>query len=237
MPWRLKAEEIVPQAARELAALFGEALRTVVVYGSAAGPGFDPRRSDVNLCAVAEPLEFTQVARVAQWWSRWRRQRVAAPLLLSATDLERSLDVFPLEFLDLQARHRTLAGDELFAALRFAPESVRAECEREAKGKLLRLRGLYLELAGSGRDLRALMLDSRKTFLHVLRGLLYLRGETWQGDGKAVVAAFERHFGCRLPLLAALGESGAGVERNFAAYLAEIEAVATIADREAQVGS
>ena len=83
MPWRIAPEKIVPEAARELAALFGSALRTLVVYGSAAGSGFRPEHSDVNLAAVVEPLEFAQLQRVAQWWARWRRHRVAAPLLLS----------------------------------------------------------------------------------------------------------------------------------------------------------
>ena len=87
--------------------------------------------------------------------------------------------MFPLELLDLRQRHRTLAGAELFAAVAVDRECVRAECEREAKGKLLRLRALYVELAGSTRELHALMLDSRKSFLHVMRGLLFLVGEPW----------------------------------------------------------
>jgi hypothetical protein len=106
-------------------------------------------------------------------------------------------------------------------------EAVRAECEREAKGKLLRLRALYLELAGSARDLQALMLDSRKTFLHVIRGLLYLRGQPWTGHDAEVVRAFERSYGCALPVLVALGEDGVAgpIEERFGAYLAEIQAL------------
>ena len=236
MPWRIDPERILPDAARELAELLGDALRTLVVYGSAAGPGFHARRSDVNLAAVLDPLEFTHLQRVAQWWAGWRRHRVAAPLLFSAADLERSRDVFPLEFLDLQARHRTLAGRELFDDLSVAPECERAECEREAKGKLLRLRALYLELAGSARDLRALMLDSRKTFLHVMRGLLYLGGQPWEGDGRSVVTAFERRYACRLPVLAMLARSAteSPVEQRFGDYLAEIETLAEVADSEAR---
>jgi hypothetical protein len=235
MWWRADPREILAEAAAELAALGGDAVKTLVVYGSAAGAGFRPERSDVNLAAVLEPLEFVHLQRIAQWWTRWRRHRVAAPLVLSLTELERSRDVFPLELLDIQARHRTLAGAELFADLVVDPEAVRAECEREAKGKLLRLRALYLELAGSTRDLHALMLDSRKTFLHVVRGLLYLRGVPWSGHGAEVVRAFERHFACALPVLAALEEhQPAGpVAERFGAYLDEIELLATVADREA----
>ncbi len=226
---------MIADAGAELAATCGEALRSLVLYGSAAGAEFDPARSDVNLAAVLEPCDARHLGRIAQWWARWRGMRLAAPLVLSVVELERSRDVFPLELLDLRARHRTLAGVELFDDLVVAPEAVRAECEREARGKLLRLRGLYVELSGDAEELHELMLDSRKTFLHVVRGLLYLRGEAWTTGGAAAVRAFERRFDCALPVLAGLAGAARGgpIDDRFAAYLAEIAALAEIADREA----
>jgi hypothetical protein len=236
MPWRTAPERTIPTAAEELAAAFGEALRALVLYGSAARDDFRADRSDVNLAVVAEPLTFAHLGRVAQWWARWRGHRFAPPLLLSTTDLERSRDVFPLELLDIQASHHLLAGSDVFIGLTLSLEAVRAECEREAKGKLVRLRELYLELAGSTRDLRALMLDSRKSFLVVMRGLLHLRGEPWVGAAAEVVGRFEHCYGCTLPALAALdrAQEDRPLEQHFAAYLADVEQLATIADRALQ---
>ncbi len=149
MPRRITPERIVGEAGAELAAAFGSALRTVVVYGSAEHPDFRPERSDVNFAAVAEPVTFAHLQRVAQWYARWRGERVAAPLLLAPSDLTRSLDVFPLEMLDIQTRHRTLAGDELFTDLVVAPAQrpprMRARGQgqaRPAARALSRARGL-----------------------------------------------------------------------------------------------
>jgi len=232
MPRRITPERIVADAGAELAAAFGPALRTVVLYGSAESPDFRPERSDVNLAAVAETVTFAHLQRVAQWYARWRAHRVAAPLLLIPSDLTRSLDVFPLEMLDIQARHRTLAGADLFSDLVVTPEAVRLECEREAKGKLVRLRALYLELAGSTIEVRELMIDSRKTFLHVMRGLAFLRGTPWEPREAEVVPAFERQFGCALPVIGALASrhDPGTIETRFADYLGEIETVAGLAD-------
>ncbi|MCC6847970.1 MAG: hypothetical protein IT294_05665 [Deltaproteobacteria bacterium] len=232
MPRRITPERIASEAGAELAEAFGSALRTVVLYGSAGHPDFRPERSDVNLAVVADPISFAHLQRVAQWYARWRSERVAAPLLLAASDLTRSLDVFPLEMLDIQARHRTLVGAETFRHLAITRAAVRLECEREAKGKLVRLRALYLELAGSILDLRELMIDSRKTFLHVMRGLLWARGLGWETRETAAVAAFTRTFACALPvleLLAGKRDPGA-VESRFGEYVAEIEAIAALAD-------
>ncbi len=224
---------MIPEAAGELAAVFGEALRTVVLYGSTVRRPHHSARSSVDLAAVAEPLTFAHLQRVAQWWARWRPSGVAAPLLFSATDLTRSRDVFPLEFLDIKAHHQTLAGDELFAQLVLSPACVRRQCEREAKGKLLRLRTLYLECCASTRNLRDLMAASHETFLLVVRGLLYLRNQPWNGDTHSTLATFARQYGCRMPVMALLAEGAAGhpIEQRFADYLAEIEALAAIADR------
>jgi len=232
MPRRITPERIVTEAGAELAAVFGPALRTTVLYGSAESPDFRPDRSDVNLAVVADPVSFAHLQHVAQWYARWRSERVAAPLLLNSSDLTRSLDVFPLEILDIQARHRTLAGEELFTGLVVAAGNVRLECEREAKGKLVRLRALYLELAGSTVEIRELMIDSRKTFLHVMRGLLFLRTHKWHSREAEVVPAFTQLFGREMPVLAALTshrDPGA-IESRFGDYLAEIEVLAGLAD-------
>lgn len=232
MPRRITPERVVAEAGAELAAAFGAALRTVVVYGSAETVDFMPERSDVNLAAVAEPLTFAHLQAVAQWYARWRPSRVAAPLLLAPADLSRSLDVFPLEMLDIQARHRTLIGDDLFTGLVVSRDNVRLECEREAKGKLVRLRALYLELAGSTVEIRELMIDSRKTFLHVMRGLLWLRGVAWEPREHEVVGAFARQFGHPMPVFDALTthrDPGA-IESRFGDYLGEIEVLAALAD-------
>src|SRR5690349_18553600 len=118
---------VIDEAGAELATACGEALRSLAVYGSAAGDEFDPERSDVNLAVVLDPCDGSHLRRIAQWWVRWRGMRLAAPLVLSARELERSRDVFPLELLDMRARHRTLAGSEVFANLVVEREAVREE--------------------------------------------------------------------------------------------------------------
>jgi len=233
MRWRTAPERVIPEAAGELATAFGEALRTLVLYGRAVRQDRRPDGIAVGFAAVADPLTFQHLQRVAQWWARWRSYRIATPLLFSAGDLARSCDVFPLEFLEIQTNHRTLAGEDLFARLPLRPACVRTQCEREVKGKLLRLRTLYLECCDSTRKLRSLMVASHATFLLVVRGLLYLRDQSWSGDARSALAAFERQYGCRMPIMAALsGESDLGpIEQRFADYLAEVETLAHLADR------
>jgi hypothetical protein len=76
------------------------------------------------------------------------------------------------------------------------------------------------------------MLDSRKTFLHVMRGLLFLRGVAWEPRETAVLPAFVREFGQPMPVFEALTShhDPGPIEARFGDYLSEIEVLAALAD-------
>ncbi len=88
----------------------GENLQSVILYGSAASGEFHPEFSNVNLLCVVREASYATlraVAPVVEWWTRQKRH---APLVLTGEEMERSADVFSIELLDMQQRHRVLFG-------------------------------------------------------------------------------------------------------------------------------
>ena len=168
---------------------------------------------------------------------RWRRHGFAVPVVLDDEYLARARDTFPMELEDIRRQRRVLAGRDVFATLALDPAALRRECEQEARGKLLRLRALFLEAAASPRALEQLMLDSLKSFLVVLRHLLGLRGGDAPFAYADVLAAGEALLGT-LPTMRRLLERRAGLGRldrralhgAFAAYLCEIERIVAAVD-------
>ena len=141
--------------------------------------------------------------------------------------------------LDIQARHRTLAGDDLFTGLVVAPRQRPPRVRARGQGKLVRLRALYLELAGSTVEIRELMLDSAEDVpARDARAALPARrrvGAARSGGRAGVHRALRpRHAGPR-ELSTRRRDPGA-IEHRFAEYLDEIEALAarspTAPDRE-----
>src|SRR5207244_12166216 len=94
--------------------------------------------------------------------ARWRPRGFAPPLVMDDEYLAQARDSFPMELEDIRARHRVLAGSDPFAALTIDRAALRTECEREARGKLLRLRTLYVEAASAPNHVERLMVDSLK---------------------------------------------------------------------------
>jgi predicted nucleotidyltransferase len=156
----------------------GENLHCVILYGSAAAGEFHADFSNVNLLCVLRETSFaelTAMAPVAEWWSRKHRH---APLVMTAEELERSADVFSIELLDMQQRHRVLFGDDPLNGLRIPMHLHRAQLEYELREKLILLRERLLLGAGSDDRLWELLLGSLSAFSTLFRHALIALGET-----------------------------------------------------------
>jgi hypothetical protein len=215
----------------------------VLLAGEAAGPDYRPRRSPLAVVVVLADLGAEALRRTRTRVAAWRRQRIPAPLLLDADTIERSLDVFPLELLELRDRHRVLYGDAgAIERMEVALPHLRLELEEQLRGKLMHLISAYLEAGASRRALRRLLLDSLPGFAVLLRGLLRLRGGdavARPADPEALMLAVETELSVALPGLRRLERVRRGrealaraeLEAAFDAYLADVRSLGRLVDR------
>jgi hypothetical protein len=141
-----------------------------------------------------------------------------------------------MELDDIRRQHRLLVGRDVFATLEVTRAALRTECEREARGKLLRLRALFLRVADRPQDLERLMVESLKSFLIVLRHLSRLRGADPAPDYDVVLRTGEALLG-PLPTMRRLlahrnGQRLAAPELRgaFGGYLTEVERIVAAVD-------
>jgi hypothetical protein len=232
-----RSERLLAEVRGELHSILGGRLLALALYGSAASGHYVSGLSDLNLVAVVDHLDHGVLAAVRPRVERWRRRGVATPLVLDPRFLARAADVFPIELGDIRAAHRVLHGEDLFAGLRIDAEQLRRQCEREARGKLQRLRELYLEIGRRRRALRALMTDSVKTFVIVMRSVSRLAALPESPTCETLVASFCEAFRCELPVLLRLLETRLGrrrwegdEEETFRAYLEEVGRLVALID-------
>jgi len=154
----------------------GERLRSVVLYGSAAAGEHNEHFSDLNvLCVLTRvtPVELASSEPIFKWW---RAEGNPSPLLLSEEELGTSTDCFPVEFHDMQERHRILYGPNLIEKLVIDRTFYRAQVEMELRSKLLRLRQKAAEVLADKPVLLRLMIDSVPNFLVLARHALLVSG-------------------------------------------------------------
>ncbi len=167
-------DELVTQ----LRAGYGDALRAVVLYGSAVAGEHIAKRSDYNVLVVVDRIPLDRLRALASVTRAWRDGGNPPPMTFTTAEWHSSADVFPMEYADILERHRLLFGEDPFAGIKVNPRDLRMQLEHEALGVLLRLRqGVLLAGDDSAAQIK-LMAGSLSSLMIVFRGLVRLHGRT-----------------------------------------------------------
>ena len=146
----------------DLERIFGKRLHAVVSYG------WRPQHLLPSLVLV-ESLSLDDLSACAARTAPWRRAGCATPLVLTPREFARSLDAFPIEYGEILATSRLVAGTHPFEGLTIAPDDMRRACEVQVKSHLLHLREDYLEGGGRPSNVAALVRESAPAFAALLR--------------------------------------------------------------------
>src|SRR6478735_6289111 len=141
---RMTLDELVGQ----LRAAYGSALRSVVLYGSAAAGEHIAKRSDYNVLVIVDALDAKHIAAASAAARAWAEAGNPAPLTLTHHEWRGSSDIFPMEYADILERHRVLYGDPPFDGIKVTPSDLRLQVEQQTMGKLLQLRQATMGAGG-----------------------------------------------------------------------------------------
>jgi predicted nucleotidyltransferase len=173
---------------------FGDDLVSIILYGSATGRDYRPRKSDINFMIVLSEEGIEHIDRAFDIIKKWQKRNVAIPLFLTESYVDTSLDVFPIEYLNFQRNYALVFGKDILKDLAFDREFIRLQCEREIKGKLLILREAFLETTGKGKSLKEVIGHSISAFVAIFKALLYLKGQDMPKTKMEIVKATAAEF-------------------------------------------
>lgn len=155
----------------------GQNLQNIVLYGSAADGEYQADFSNLNLLCILRETSFSNLSAISPVVEWWRSKKNPAPLVMTREELEHSADVFSIELLDMQHRHRVLFGDDVMAALQIPLSLHRVQLEYELREKLILLRQRLLETGDNDRALWELLLGSVSAFGTLFRHALLALGD------------------------------------------------------------
>mgnify|MGYP000028245982 CR=1 FL=1 len=187
-------EKIVEPYCREMLKLHGDNLENIIVYGSATGKDFIPRKSNINLLFIFKSLALSELKKSLKLVARGRKKGIIAPLFLTEKHVETSTDAFPLEFLEMKDNHLLIYGKDILEDLEISQANIRLQCEQQLKGKLIRLRQAYLEIGLRKKGVEALLIESLTSLIPVFRNMLRLKEKDVPREKEKVVKALSTHF-------------------------------------------
>ena len=139
--------------AGQLRDVFGDRLRMVAVFGSA-----------LHTIAIVDAVKADDLDKCAGFHAGWKKIGLATPLLISVDELPRAIGAFPLEFSEIIATRKLVAGIDLLATLKVPAEDLRRACEVQARSHLVHLRQGYIEAGGNRKAIGRLLEASKAPF-------------------------------------------------------------------------
>lgn len=170
-------EQRFSELVRRLQEVHNDNLVSVILYGSAIVTAGPARSADCHLLIIVNTLSIHDLRRARPVMEWWRSAGFPYAPHFTKSEFLSSLDVFPIESKQIQRAYRVLWGSDLLAGVEISPAHLRLLTEYELRGKLLRLRALYLLASDDPRRLFELMTESVVSFVQFSRPILELLGE------------------------------------------------------------
>jgi hypothetical protein len=139
----------------------------------------------------ADAATLKAAAPVIDWWTK---QGHPVPVVMNANELAQSADVFAIEFIDMQQRHRVLHGTDPLTALYIPRDLHRVQVERELRTSTVKLRQAYL-LARGDDAVSKLMGSSVSSFATLFRHALIVFGQEAPIEKRTAIEAIGRYLG------------------------------------------
>ena len=177
------------QFGERLSAALGGRLVTLLLYGSAAREhgARNTEQTAMNTLLIVDRIDADVFDHIVATVGEWMSARHPAPLVMTEQEWRASADAFPIEYDDIRAHHRVLAGKDPWDGIRVKREHVRRQLEHELKGKLMHLRQAYAAEWKSPKRLTEVVRGTWAGFLTMLRAVLRLAGRDVPASADALV--------------------------------------------------
>lgn len=198
----LLTENLSPSLQGKISPFFHEILEaarakvhSLYLVGEVLTEDYQEGASKIDSVIILQKMDLAFLDILAPLGGKYGKQGLAAPLIMDPAYICNSVDVFPLEFLNIQLLHHPLYGEDLFAPLEVDHKELRYQCERELKGKLIWLHRIYVSAMGDKKVLAGDIVRHFAGYLPLFRGILSLLGQMSAGGLKMVLEQLDQLTG------------------------------------------
>jgi len=186
-----KIKKICTDFTERLKDIYADDLISVILYGSAASGEFIDKHSNLNLLVILKDTDLGNLKKSSSLINKFSK---VSALFLTESYVLCSIDIFPIEFLDMQENYFVLYGKDILKEINIDTRNLRFQCEQELKVRLINLRQLYLSINKDTVALRNLLFKSFTSILHISRNVLRLKGKKPAYKKEEILKEMAREF-------------------------------------------
>lgn len=183
--------DIVDEYVGDYLDLFGDGLKSIVMYGSAVSHEFKAGKSDINMALFFNDISIHTLSKASIIQEKWLKKGVNVPFYFVESQFVDTCTNFPLEILDMKSNYRVLQGQDFLNDIEPDNEQIKKQCERELRRISIHLRRLFVTHYKNENRLFKLLNDSMRDLIPVLKGIVVLYGESIPNSKSEIVAKVE----------------------------------------------
>lgn len=150
-----------------------ESIDSIYLYGAVVTNDYTPKQSTIQSLILFDSFHFPRAKQIQPIVKSHIKNGVVAPLCLAVETLERSTDTFPLEFIEIKEKHLHILGENnRVKDIDIPMEHLRLKIEEQIKGKLIRLREVYMEIGEQPKILLEIMENTVVDLIAPIRNML-----------------------------------------------------------------
>ncbi len=207
---------------RELCSVFQNDLVSLILFGFDRTRPYLPETDEIRLLLVFSHIGSDQLRRMVEPLAAARHELMLDPLVFSSEDLRRSLDVFPLQIIEIKRNYQVLHGADVLAGIKLQRCDTRLAVEREVKTVLSRLRHLYILRSRLRPAWLEAIQDTAGQVLRLVGFCLVLAGQRPAATVESQCEQAHQYLGLDAGVLSRAYQLKLGKQRNEAAEMAEL---------------
>ena len=169
-----QTQNIIEPFLKDILTNHKEDIISIYIIGSVITKSFNAKHSDINTLIVVRESKVTFFDFIAALGKNYGKKKIRAPLVMTQDYINRSLEVFPIEFLDMKLINQLVYGMDVLRDIKIEKADIRLQCERELKGKIQHLCQGYIKSMGNNKTLTDLFMGSLSGYFPLFRGILFL---------------------------------------------------------------
>lgn len=232
-------KDILNKFTEEIRKVCQDNLKSIILYGSRASGESSQKYSDYNLLLILEDTSPKKLFLLNKPIKKWIKRGNPPPVIFNLNDLKNSLDVFPIEFLEMKENRKVLYGKDLIGELEIKQNFLRHECEFTLKSNLILLQQAYIINYNKPKKLKQIMFSSLSSFLTVFRWIIPLLGKIAPLKKLDALSILEKEIGLDASVFATIyslkrqerSAKNINLRNLMEKYIIEIEKVSKIIDK------
>lgn len=175
--------------ASKLQEALGNNLISAFVHGDCLMEGFNAMDTPWTISFIVRDNSTQSLEPIQKILSKAKKENLEFRYFFTLKEIQKSSDVYPLEFLHIANRNHVLAGQQPLPGFIPNMECLRLECERTLRGFLIHLRQAFVYIK-EDRNPLGFFVRSSSTMLPIMYGVYYLSHKAYPESHQQIFDEF-----------------------------------------------